>query len=61
MSSRKKEKPISRDDKDIEVDKTVKTDLSKATEKGTKVRAVANAVFVEYSEVDEQEEAAPRH
>ena len=53
--SRKKEQPLRNKDKEIELKEDIKTDLTKAEKKGKKVRAVANVVFTEYSEVNEQD------
>ena len=59
----KKRSPLGRhSEKEIEVDKTVKTDLVNLETEGTEVRAVANCTFKEYSPVEEQDEdAIPKH
>ena len=59
----KKKRSVASSNKDIGVDKSVKTDLTAAEEESTKVKAIANCDFIEYSEVEEQdgEDGKPRH
>lgn len=53
--SRKKERPITKKDEEIELKEDLITDIKITEKNGKKVRAIANAVFKEYEPVEEQD------